>query len=125
MRRLDLHLARAAADALGPGTVDNGLRSRLASLPALIQTSGLAATCAFLLAKGEDRDRRAATALLTEAAGTLGLPDAAPEAWLDRLSQVDEHRLAVAEQRAAMLALWLSRLAAARFKADERAANGG
>lgn len=122
MRRLDLHLAAAAAQVLresGIAPSDNDLRSRMASLPALLQSSGLPATCAFLLAKGKPHDVVAATALLQEAASVARLDrDQAPDALLEALTGVEEHLLAVGEHRAAMLGMWLARLAAARFKAQ-------
>ncbi len=125
MRRLDQHLATAAAAALrdsgiGPSNAD--LRSRMSSLPALLQSSGLAATCAFLLAKAGPPDVVAAKALLREAAETARLAvEQEPNALLVALAGVDEHLLAIAEQRAALLGMWLSRLANAQFKAAERA----
>jgi CRISPR/Cas system CMR-associated protein Cmr5 small subunit len=125
MRRIDQHLAIAAADALRRSGIEPSnteLRSRMSSLPALLQSSGLMATCAFLLAKDRTGDLVAVRALLAEAANAVGMrPDGEPGALLDDLAKIDEHRLAMAEQRAAMLGTWLSRLANARFKATQRA----
>ncbi|WP_157495476.1 type III-B CRISPR module-associated protein Cmr5 [Kutzneria sp. 744] len=55
--RLDQSLAAAAAQALAGG-VDDTLRTRMRSLPALVHTSGLTATAAFLLAPLRQRHRR-------------------------------------------------------------------
>lgn len=125
MRRLDQHLATAAAEALRESGLDpsnDQLRSRMSSLPALLQSSGLTATCAFLLAKAKREDLVAAKALLAEAAQVVGLaPELEPAELLEGLFGVAEHQLGVAEQRAALLAMWLSRLANARFKAAQRA----
>lgn len=122
MRRLDQHLAAAAAAVLrdsGIAATDNDLRSRMASLPALLQSSGLPATCAFLLAKAGRAELVAAQALLGEAADVVGLNrNRGAGELLDALAGVDEHLLAIAEQRAALLGTWLSRLATARFKAE-------
>lgn len=122
MRRLDATLAKAAADALnasGIGAADKELRSRMASLPPMLQVSGLPATCAFLLAKARTADTCAAAALLREAAEVLHLdPTRPPVELLDAVVSIgDERLLAVAEQHAALLATWLSRLAVARYEA--------
>jgi CRISPR-associated protein Cmr5 len=129
--RVDHDLARAAANALRGQTVDPVLRTRLRGLPAMLQTSGLAATCAFLLSKAKDPTakeapdayRRTAKTLLDEAAQAAGLtPDDDPRITLDRLSQATDRQYVIAETRAAMLALWLSRLGQAKAGAQEERA---
>jgi CRISPR/Cas system CMR-associated protein Cmr5 small subunit len=123
-RRVDQDLARAAATALRGRDVDDELRTRMRGLPALLQTSGLAATCAFLLSRAKERDDaywRTAKTLLDEAATAVGVdPPADPRATLDKLTQVTEQQYVLAETRAAMLALWLSRLAQAKAEAQKR-----
>lgn len=120
VERLDHGLARAAADALRNRVVDPELRTRLRGLPAMLQTSGLAATCAFLLSKAKGHDPKdaywlTAKTLLDEAATEAGLQaDADPRRTLDTLSRTTGRQYVMAETRAAMLALWLSRLAQAK-----------
>jgi len=123
--RVDQGLARVAAAALRDRVVDSELRTRMRGLPAMLQTSGLAATCAFLLSKDSDHDRKdaywlTAKTLLDEAAKAVGIvPDPEdPNRTLDALSHADSQKYVVAETRAAMLALWLSRLAQAKVIAQ-------
>ncbi|MGH4020381.1 MAG: type III-B CRISPR module-associated protein Cmr5 [Pseudonocardiaceae bacterium] len=124
--RVDHKLARAAADVLRDQKVDAELRTRMRGLPALLQTSGLAATCAFLLSrvkehKPTDAYWRTAKTLLDEAARAIGVdPDPDPRAALDKLTQVTGQQYVLAETRAAMLALWLSRLAQAKAEAQKQ-----
>lgn len=125
--RVDHKLARAAADALRGQTMDPELRTRLRGLPALLQTSGLAATCAFLLSRAKDERKsadpywRTAKTLLDEAARAVGVdPATDPRTTLDKLTQVTSQQYVLAETRAAMLALWLSRLAQAQAEAQKR-----
>jgi CRISPR type III-B/RAMP module-associated protein Cmr5 len=126
--RVDHDLARAAANALRNQVIDPVLRTRLRGLPAMLQTSGLAATCAFLLSKAKDREppdayRLAAKTLLDEAAKAAGIvPDQDPRHTLDLLSQATDRQYVIAEARAAMLALWLSRLAQAKAGSQEGSA---
>lgn len=125
-RRVDQDLARVAADALRGRDVDDELRTRMRGLPALLQTSGLAATCAFLLSRAKEHTPanaywRTAKTLLDEAATAVGVdPPADPRATLDKLTQVTAQQYVLAETRAAMLALWLSRLAQAKAEAQKR-----
>ncbi|MGQ0776556.1 MAG: type III-B CRISPR module-associated protein Cmr5 [Pseudonocardiales bacterium] len=122
--RVDHGLARVAAAALRDRVVDPELRTRMRGLPVMLQTSGLAATCAFLLSKANDHDRQdaywlTAKTLLDEAAKAVGItPNPDPNRTLDALSQADSQQYVVAETRAAMLALWLSRLAQAKVIAQ-------
>jgi CRISPR type III-B/RAMP module-associated protein Cmr5 len=123
--RIDQGLARAAAEALRDQVVHDELRTRLRGLPAMLQTSGLAATCAFLLAKAKDHNRTdaywlTAKTLLDEAAGAVGIdPNPDPNVTLDTLSRATGLQYVMAETRAAMLALWLSRLAQAKATAQK------
>jgi CRISPR type III-B/RAMP module-associated protein Cmr5 len=129
--RVDHGLARSAATALRGRVVDDELRTRMRGLPALLQTSGLAATCAFLLSKAKPPEPGAhkpadaywltAKTLLDEAAGAVGIdPDSDPRVTLDKLTQATGQQYVMAETRAAMLALWLSRLAQAQAQAQKR-----
>ncbi|MGH8922698.1 MAG: type III-B CRISPR module-associated protein Cmr5 [Actinomycetes bacterium] len=128
--RVDHQLARAAADALRGQSMDPELRTRLRGLPAMLQTSGLAATCAFLLSRAKEQKEqkrsdpywRTAKTLLDEAARAVGVTPATddPRATLDKLTQVTAQQYVLAETRAAMLALWLSRLAQAQAEAQKR-----
>lgn len=123
--RVDHGLARAAAAALRNRVVDAELRTRLRGLPAMLQTSGLAATCAFLLSKAkvhESKDAYWLTAktLLDEAASAVGIqPDRDPRSTLDTITRATARQYVIAETRAAMLALWLSRLAQAKTTLQE------
>jgi CRISPR type III-B/RAMP module-associated protein Cmr5 len=106
------------------------LRSRLRGLPALLQTSGLAPTCAFLLSKGKVPGPQngywvTAKTLLDEAVTEAGLQkDPDPIRMLDTLSRATEQQSVIAETRAAMLAIWLSRLAQAKAIAQGDNAHG-
>jgi len=121
--RVDHGLARAAADALRNRVVDPELRTRMRGLPAMLQTSGLAATCAFLLSKAKDHDPNdaywlTAKTLLDEAASAVGVqPDPDPRTMLETIARMTGQQYVVAETRAAMLALWLSRLTQAKATA--------
>lgn len=118
--RIDHGLARAAANALRDQVVTGELRTRMRGLPAMLQTSGLAATCAFLLAKADNHNRNdaywlTAKTLLDEAAKAAGIdPHPDPGVTLDALSQATGLQYVLAETHAAMLALWLSRLTQAK-----------
>lgn len=118
--RVDHGLARAAANALRDQVVTDELRTRMRGLPAMLQTSGLAATCAFLLSKAKVHERTdaywlTAKTLLDEAASAAGIdPHPDPHVTLDALSQATGLQYVLAETRAAMLALWLSRLTQAK-----------
>ncbi|HKR49618.1 MAG TPA: type III-B CRISPR module-associated protein Cmr5 [Pseudonocardiaceae bacterium] len=126
--RVDHGLARAAANALRDQDITDELRTRMRGLPAMLQTSGLAATCAFLLAKAKNHERSdaywlTAKTLLDEAAGAAGIdPNPDPNLTLDALSQATGPQYVLAETRAAMLALWLSRLAQAKVIAQKEKA---
>jgi CRISPR-associated protein Cmr5 len=126
--RLDQELAVLAAQALPP-TVDKTLRSRMRSLSPMIQASGLAATCAFLLSRAKrqasaDPYWRTAKALLDAAAAAANVRvDSDPRMTLDNVVRATGHQYLMAEARAAALAGWLSRLAAAR--AGDDSGDGG
>lgn len=131
--RIDKMLAAKAADAL-PDEVGKELRTRMRALPTMIQTSGLAATCAFLLSRRKNNNEqdpyhRTAVEIMQVAAKAAGIePDRDPNVTLTRLSQASGHQYLVAETRASMLAMWLSRLAQARSTpergSEEEAADG-
>ena len=115
--RLDHRLAHTAARALADVAMTDDLRSRLTGLPVLLRTSGIAATCAFLLSKADDAAyKTTATILLTEAGDAAGvdIPRGAsgPE-QLRRLTEFTEQQYLLAETRALLLATWLSRFARA------------
>ena len=119
LMRLDQDLARKAAQSL-PTKVDPELRTRMRGLPVMIQTSGLAATAAFLLSRAEaknDKDAywRTADLILTDAAEAAGItvPSKQPEKALAEVVKADPARYELAETRARLLAIWLSRLAQA------------
>lgn len=89
----------------------------------MLQTSGLAATCAFLLSKAKVHDPKdaywlTAKTLLDEAASAVGIqPEPDPRAMLETITRTTGQQYVIAETRAAMLALWLSRLAQAKATA--------
>lgn len=121
--RIDKMLAVKAAQAL-PEKVDPELRTRMRALPTMIHTSGLAATCAFLLSRRKTDDKKdpyhaTAVAIMDAAAEAAKIPVAAdPNVTLTGLAKASGHQYLVAETRAHMLAIWLSRLAQARSKPD-------
>lgn len=125
LRRMDHDLASKAAEVV-PAVVTDDMRTRFASLPSMIMTSGLTATGAFLLARansdgGGGADKAAyadvARALLHDAATFARIPvdSAGPEGTLTNIATVgDTHRSLLAETRARAFATWLARIAAAR-----------
>lgn len=124
LMRLDQELARKAAQSL-QDTVDPVLRSRMRSLPVMIQTSGLAATAAFLLSRAERKNAddaywRTADLILTDAAGAAGIAvtPGRPEEALALVAGAIPAKYEVAEHRARQLAVWLSRLAQALAERD-------
>lgn len=130
--RIDHRLAANAATVV-PFTVDDELHRRLVGLPAMIMTSGLAATGAFLLARdksgkseGPRPYRDAAKALLEDAAEhariTVNSDD--PNKTLSNIVASSGHRYLIAEARARMFAIWLARIAAARREKKEPTADG-
>lgn len=128
--RLDQLLAVRAAEVL-PAEVSPVLRTRMRGLPVLVHTSGLAATCAFLLSRSErpemtDPYYHAAMAMLTTAAEAARLPVGKdPHVLLDSLVRARGHQYLMGETRARELALWLSRLAQARAKSEPGAGDAG
>lgn len=126
--RLDHRLAAKAAEVV-PVEVSDELRTRLAGLPAMIMTSGLAATGAFLLSRAESRETSpyytTATALLDDAATLAKIPIGADtKATLDNIARTSGHQYLIAEARARMFASWLSRIANARHVKKESATEG-
>jgi len=138
--RIDHELARLAAEVV-PDTVDDDLHARFAGLPAMIMTSGLAATGAYLLARyasakkasgtgtsaangntaGPYPYRVAAKALLEDAAtfARIRIDQDNPNTTLDNIARErDSHRLLLAEARARLFVVWLARIAAARRVVD-------
>lgn len=120
--RVDQGLAAAAADALCELDITDDLRTRMRGLPVMLQTSGLTATCAFLLSKvkkPEDSHWITAKILLDEAAKAVDFdqhPD--PHVTLDAFARETGLKYVMAESRATMLALWLSRLTQAKWIAQ-------
>jgi CRISPR-associated protein Cmr5 len=113
-KRLDHQLAATAATVV-PKRLSAEQRRRFRSLPAMIMTSGLAATGAFLLSKQEKPYQDAAWALLKDAAEYAKIaPGDNPNTTLDNISRESGHRYAIAEARARMFATWLARVASAR-----------
>jgi len=117
--RLDQLLARKAAQLLD-GKVDPELRTRMRSLPVMIQTNGLAATVAFLLSRrkakdGKDAYHRAARLILDDAVEAAGITVKSrdPERMLADLAEATPAKYMLAETRAQLLAIWLARLAQA------------
>ena len=118
--RLDQDLARKAAQLLMQGKVDNELRTRMRSLPVMIQTNGLAATAAFLLSRAKADDSgdpywRTAELILADAAAVAGIRVTAnePKQALKAVADASPAKYLLAETRARLLAIWLSRLAQA------------
>lgn len=129
LARLDVGLARKASAALeqirqdGGGTAPAEVITRLKGLPALMRTSGLPATMAFLYAKAGDDGalerayRTVRDALVTELAAVWGWDDR-PGAleFFDRIgdpAKIDGGDLALASARLEEFASWMRRLAEA------------
>jgi hypothetical protein len=117
--RLDQALARKAAQLLDGG-VDAELRTRMRALPIMVQTSGLAATAAFLLARRKTKDGtdpygRTARLILNDAAEAAGIEPRSddPERLLAQVAGASPAKYLLAESRARQLAIWLARLAQA------------
>ena len=118
--RLDRQLAATAAEVLPDRVGSDDLRVYRA-VPVLIHTSGLGATCAYLLARAkgvaDHAFTRAARALLADAMTIAERPvghDKTALELLDALIEFDDHRYVLAERRAQLFAVWLARIAAAR-----------
>lgn len=117
--RLDQLLARKAAQLLD-GKVDPELRTRMRALPVMVQTSGLAATVAFLLSRRKTKDGtdpydRTARLILNDAAEAAGIAARSdnPEKLLAEVAAASQAQYLLAEARARLLAIWLARLAQA------------
>lgn len=124
--RLDHELARKAAQSLGD-KVEPELRTRMRSLPVMIQTSGLAATVAFLLSRARKQDSsdqywRTAELILLDAATTAGIQvkEGEPNRSLKAVAGASPAQYVLAETRARQLAVWLSRLAQALAERPQR-----
>ncbi|GDY29087.1 type III-B CRISPR module-associated protein Cmr5 [Gandjariella thermophila] len=129
-RRLDLELAAKAADALPADRIGKDLRTVLRSLPVMIRSHGLIASGAYLLSRADgdegNRYRVAARAILADATASAGIRtrDGRGDALalLDALTASgSDQRYRLAEARARQFAIWLARLAEARFQAEEKA----
>jgi len=136
-RRVDQGMAYAASSML-PDTIDKDLRTRYRQLPIMVRTAGLAATMAFLVAKSDEKTdlgrayQRVATGIrkhlsagprtavsgLSAAGDTVGAAKA-NESLLAALAAMRPGEYARAAAEAEMLACWLSRLADARWQADQ------
>jgi len=137
-RRLDQDLAKAATRILrreGSGelrTISPDLRTRYRQLPTMVRLSGLAATVAYLVSKsgktGSSKSdlEQAYTAVvdgirarLQEQGYHLGAaPLNSNDALVLRLADLPPGEYARASAEIEALAIWLSRLAEARFKAQ-------
>jgi hypothetical protein len=135
--RVDTGLARKAAAALDTirrdsgGTVPSEVTSQLKGLPALLLTSGLPATMAFLYARSgndgrvERAYRTLRDALLTELTAAWDWTDQPqPDAveFFERLDGIDEASLALAAARLEEFSTWLRRLAEALERSEPRPA---
>lgn len=119
-RRLDQSMAVEASRAV-PDPVSDQVRTRLRQLPVMLQTSGLAATLAFLYAKSGDMKplerayRDVSQALTERVVAATGLPAGTTTSALVRalgeMSAVD-YQIAGAHARA--FAGWMSRIAEGR-----------
>lgn len=123
VKRVDQGMAEAAAAILGD-RVDEATRTRMRQLPQRLRGSGLAATYAFLLAKGAGSGdvaaayRKLARGIAQRVAeeGLLPVDGSAQDLerqFLQRLTQADLTRYARVSAEVDALAVWLSRLAEA------------
>lgn len=122
--RLDQGMAVEASRAV-PDPVNDQVRTRLRQLPVMLQTSGLAATLAFLHAKSgaqsplEHAYRDVADALTGRVAATIGMARTTTTPQLvEHLGGLsgDDYVMAAAHARA--FAGWLSRIAEGRPRAQ-------
>ncbi len=137
LQRLDVGLAGRASVALDTisraagGSAPAEVITRLKGLPALLRTSGLPATMAFLYSKAGDDDpleiayRTVRDALLAEIAVVWGWGEERPDAieFFARISdpaRVSSHDLARATIRLEEFANWLRRLAEALERSAPR-----
>jgi CRISPR-associated protein Cmr5 len=112
--RIDQQLAAGAANAL-PDQIDKTMHTRMRQLPTMVHTNGLAATCAFLLSKDEPY-QQTAEKLLNDVLQFAGIPlGRTPNHSLTTLANADPGKYQVAEARARSFAMWLSRIASARY----------
>ncbi|MGH3403006.1 MAG: type III-B CRISPR module-associated protein Cmr5 [Streptosporangiaceae bacterium] len=141
LQRLDVGLARRASVALDTisrtagGSAPPEVITRLKGLPALLRTSGLPATMAFLYAKAGGEDpleiayRTVRDALLAEVAAVWDWGDERPDAmeFFARIgdpARVSATDLARATARLEEFANWLRRLAEALERAAPRSQRG-
>lgn len=139
LKRTDVRLAGKASHVLdeirraSEGAVPADVISQLKRLPALLQTSGVPATMAFLYSKaGQQRPLERAYAAIRDALlGELvktwdwpGPPDDAL-AFFDRASTVDPVALSRASVRLREFSMWLRRLAEAIDHAQSAESRGG
>jgi CRISPR-associated protein Cmr5 len=124
-RRIDQHMAQAAATML-PDTIDQELRTRYRQLPMMVRTAGLAATYAYLVGKSDTSTSlgRAYLDLATGIRAYLTRPGTAGQASsnADMLRSLGDMRpadYARAAIEVELLAVWLSRLADARWQATQ------
>ena len=135
LKRADVGLAREASAIMdkiqqaGKGDAPAEAISQLKRLPALLQTSGVPATIAFLYSKaGDERPldrayRSILDALLEKLAIEWGWTDKKPDAvtFFAQMAELDPAALSRASLRLQGLALWLRRLAEALEHAGKAA----
>ncbi|MCD0448604.1 type III-B CRISPR module-associated protein Cmr5 [Actinocorallia sp. API 0066] len=128
VRRIDQTMAKAAAELL-PDTVDGKLRTRYRTLSVMSRDAGLAATYAYVAAKGKGRGdlpdayRKVATGI-RDHLENRGLKPATVRSERDilrHLGEMDLHTYARASAEVAALLRWLSRLADAVHQTDDAA----
>lgn len=115
MSRIELAALEAAVRAL-PEQVTRELRSRLRQLPVALRRGGLAPTLASLLARQGDPHNATIAREITRIVD----PDTTPEALLESLTSASNAHYVAASRRAELAALWLKRLAEARYDAAAR-----
>lgn len=126
LRRIDQTMAARAAQIL-EGEVNEQLRTRMRQLPGRLRGSGLAATYAFLMARAAKDDAVArayerltlAIAAYTDERRLLADKplDLTPEKFLRYLAGASADRYARVAAEIDILAVWLSRLATALYRA--------
>ena len=125
--RIDQTMASAAA-ALLPPEITPELRTRYRSLHVMVRTAGLAATYAYVAAKGNDTGHlaeayRSVAAGIRDHLERRGLKPATvtgDRAMLEHLGTMELNDYARACAEVAALTHWLSRLADALYRAEGR-----
>lgn len=123
VKRVDQGMAVRAAEVIGTDSVTDELRTRYRRLPAMLHTSGLAATYAYVASKsvGGGELPKAYERVAKAIRDQLDVSETDPADVLTRLGDLSVTEYATATARVRELAGWLSRLATAKVEQQQRA----